>query len=136
MKEFIETITKKHGNYEDFVNVNDDADHVNIETSEQIWANKEFQTAPHEIKDFIGRLLCKDYNERLSAEDALNHEWITKVHEDMIDKMYTDPEQLHYAIGAMKSLKTFADNKDVDNKEKSVDQDDIEMREALLSMIS
>lgn len=67
--------------------------------SDPCWAN-----ISTEGKDFITKLLTYDMDQRPSASDALQHEWIIKYSSQVVDSTV--------AIGALSNLKTFrADQK-------------------------
>lgn len=67
--------------------------------SDPCWAN-----ISTEGKDFITRLLTYDMDQRPSASEALQHEWIIKYSSQIVDSTV--------AIGALSNLKTFrADQK-------------------------
>lgn len=67
--------------------------------SDPCWAN-----ISSEAKDLITRLLTYDVDQRPSAEEALQHEWIVKYSSQIVDSTV--------AIGALSNLKTFrADQK-------------------------
>lgn len=75
---------------------------------------------------------------RMTAQEALDHEWIRETHANIIKNLQNDLAQRNYAIGALISLDLFEQQSKFGfEKEDQASYDKaLKMKEALLALIS